>query len=47
MQSRDNALLLHLLNDMWVPALGSDCEGGGASVVGASVVSAPTAVTST
>jgi hypothetical protein len=30
-QSRDNALLLHLLNDTWVPALGSDCEGGGAS----------------
>ena len=30
-QSRDNALLLNLLNDTWVPALGSDCESGGAS----------------
>ena len=31
MQSRDNELLLTLLNDTWVPALGSDCDSGGAS----------------
>ena len=27
-QSRDNSMLLRLLNDTWVPALGSDCDVG-------------------